>query len=177
MSRSKILLASVLLIFAAPMPSQERAASPHTVWRSATPAELQAALPVRAPVEKERIETEMPSASGIIDGHGHIIAAVVLITAGYAAQGKYSHYLLAQAPLQLGTSITLAPGSYVIGWVRSSDGLLVHVYDSETGKDRGSVVARLQTPPLQVVPIRIWPPSDRSILQIGRFALPYKPLE
>ncbi len=172
MLRSKLLLACLLLALAAPMPSQERAAAAHAGWRAATAAELQAALPLRAPVEKERIETEMTSASGIADGRGHVIAAVVLITAGYAAQGN-SHYLLAQAPLRLGNSLTLSPGSYVIGWVRSSDGLLVHIYDSETGKDRGSVVARIQTPPLQVAPVRIWPPSDRSILQIGRFALPY----
>ena len=176
MLKYKTLLAGLLFISAA-MPSQERASSAHAAWRTATPAELQAALPVRAPVEKERIETEMPSASGIVDAHGHVIAAVVLITAGYAAQGKYSHYLLAQTPLRLGSSITLAPGNYVIGWVRSTDSLLVHVYDAETGKDRGSLVARLQTPALQVVPIRIWPPSDRSIIQIGRFAIPYTPLE
>jgi hypothetical protein len=164
------LVVAGLLLAASLLPAQEKA---HAVWHAATAAELQAAIPARAPVEAERIETEISSASGISDGHGHVIAAVVLITAGYAAQGKYSHFLLAQAPLRLGNAINLAPGNYVIGWVRSNDGLLVHVYDAETGKDRGSVVARLQTPALTVVPVRIWPPGERSILQIGRFAVPY----
>jgi hypothetical protein len=176
MFRYKLLLAG-LLFASLSLPSQEKAAPAHAVWRTATAKELQAALPARAPVESERIETEMSSASGIADGHGRVIAAVVLITAGYAAQGKYSHYLLAQAPVRLGNEMTLMPGSYVIGWVRSNDGLLVHVYDAETGKDRGSLVARLQTPSLPVVPVKIWPPSDRSILQVGRFAMPYTPLE
>jgi hypothetical protein len=144
-----------------------------TSWRAATPAQLQAALPARAPVEKERIETEMPSASGIIDAQGHVIAAVVLITAGYAADGKYTHYLLVQAPLRVGTQLDLRPGSYVLGWTRATDGLMVHFYDAETGKDHGTILARPQTESSPVVPIRIWPPSDRSVIQIGRFVLPY----
>jgi hypothetical protein len=141
-------------------------------WRSAVEAELEAALPARAPVENERIEIEMHSATGITDGH-HIIAAVVLITAGYAANGKYSHYLLTQMPLHIGTDIALQPGAYVVGWTRSEDGLLVHVYDAATGTERGSTIARISTPPLQVMPVKIWPPSEKSIIQIGRFALPY----
>ena len=52
------------------------------VWRSATTEELSAVLPLRAPVEKERIETEMRTASGIVNSHGKVIAGVVLITAG-----------------------------------------------------------------------------------------------
>ena len=52
-------------------------------WRQATDAELAALLPARAPVEKEHIETEMRTASGIVDRRGHYIAGVVLITAGY----------------------------------------------------------------------------------------------
>jgi hypothetical protein len=172
----KILFASLLLPAIA-MQSQEKPKSVHSGWHTATPAELQAALPARAPVEAERIETEMPSASGIVDSHGRVIAAVVLITAGYAAQGKYSHYLLLQASVQIGDAIKLQPGSYVIGWTRSADGLLVHIYEAQTGKERGSLTARPQTPALQVVPVKIWPPAERSIIQIGRFALPYTPLD
>jgi hypothetical protein len=142
-------------------------------WRSATAAELKAALPARAPVEKERIETEIGSASGIIDARGQIIASVVLITAGYAANGKYSHYLLAQAPFRIGSDISLPAGAYVVGWTRAPDGLLVHIYEAETGTERGSIVAHPLTQPLPVVPVKIWPPSDRSIIQIGRFMMPY----
>ena len=80
-----------------------------------TAAELETFLPARAPVDKERIESEMRTASGIINDRGQMIAAVVLITAGYAADGKYSHYLLIQAPLTIGDNLTLPPGAYVIG--------------------------------------------------------------
>src|SRR5450432_3253028 len=78
-------------------------------WRQATEAELKAIIPPRAPVEKERIETELRTASGITDGHGRFIAGVVLITAGYSAEGKYSHFLIAQARVRIGDSL-LQPG-------------------------------------------------------------------
>jgi hypothetical protein len=74
-------------------------------WRSATTEELKAVVPLRAPVEKERIETEMRTASGIVNSHGKVIAGVVLITAGYSADGKYSHYLIVQAPTLSLTSL------------------------------------------------------------------------
>ena len=51
-------------------------------WRQATDAELASLLPARAQVEKEHIETEMRTASGIVNGRGHTIAGVVLLTAG-----------------------------------------------------------------------------------------------
>ena len=150
---------------------------PAKTWTTATPAQLEAAIPARAPVEKERIETELTSASGIVDSHGKVIAAVVLITAGYAAHGKYSHFLLAQAPLRIGTEIQLQPGNYVIGWTRVPEGLSVHLYEAATGKDLGATLAKPQTQTLPVVPVKIWPPTDRSMIQIGRFMLPYTPLE
>ena len=43
-------------------------------WRPATETELKNLLPARAPVEQERIETELRTASGITDGHGQFIA-------------------------------------------------------------------------------------------------------
>ena len=142
-------------------------------WRAATPAELEAFLPTRAPVEKERIETEMRTATGITDDHGHTLAAVVLITAGYAAEGKYSHYLLTQSPLQLGTQLRLAPGAYVVGWNKSGDGLLVHLFDARTGAERGSLEAHPAKQRTHVEPFHIWPPADGVGIQIGRFFMPY----
>jgi hypothetical protein len=146
-------------------------------WRSATPAELESILPTRAPVERERIETEMHSATGVIDSRGRTIAAVVLITAGYAANGKYSNYLLTQSSLRIGPGILLLPGAYVMGWTRATDGLLVHIYEASTGTERGSITAPLLAKPLPVVPIKIWLPSEGSIIQIGRFVLPYTPAD
>ncbi len=158
-------------------PSQTHTAAAKAEWNTATRAQLEAALPARALVEKERIETEMTSASGVTDGRGRVIAAVVLITAGYAAQGKYSHYLLTQAPLRVGSKISLAPGAYVVGWVRTEAGLMVHIYQAETGKDQGTILARPATQPVPVVPVKIWPPAERGMIQIGRFMFPYAPAD
>jgi hypothetical protein len=141
-------------------------------WRAATPAELEAALPARAPVEKERIETEIRTASGIINAHGKLIAGVVLITAGYSADGKYSHYLLAQAPIKIG-DVSLPAGAYVLGWQHSSDNFVVRFYDASTGTQRGSAIAQHVPTGVRVESFRMWPPTERAWLQIGRFALPY----
>jgi hypothetical protein len=142
-------------------------------WRAATPAELQAALPARAPVEKERIETEMRTASGIVNSRGQLIAGVVLITAGYSADGKYSHYLTAQAPVTIG-DVALAAGSYVFGWQRVEAGLLIRFYDATSGAPLGSATAHLLPSGTRVESFRLWPPEERPILQIGRFAVPYR---
>jgi hypothetical protein len=142
-------------------------------WRAATPRELESFLPARAPVNKERIETELRTASGIIDDRGHIIASVVLITAGYSAEGKYSHYLLTQRPLILEGRLSLPPGAYVVGWTRGTDGLAVHIFEAATVKDLGTVVARPIPYPRRVESFRIWPPDDQHYIQIGRYMLPY----
>jgi hypothetical protein len=145
-------------------------------WRSATTEELKAVLPLRAPVEKERIETEMRTASGIVNSHGKAIAGVVLITAGYSADGKYSHYLVVQAPITI-ADITLTPGSYVFGWQRTEEGLLVKFYEATNGVERGTAVAHRMPQGNRVESFRLWPPGDQSILQIGRFSLPYRLME
>jgi hypothetical protein len=151
----------------------QKSAQARRDWRAATPAELAAVLPARAPVEKERIETEMRTATGVIDGRGKVVAAVVLITAGYAANGKYSHYLLVQSPMKIGGDVLLQPGNYAVGWTRAPDGLLVHIYEAETGVERGTVVAHPLVQALPIVSVKIWAPGEHSIIQIGRFGLPY----
>ena len=148
----------------------------HTMdWRSATTQELGNVLPARAPVVHERIETEISSNTGIADDHAHFIAATVLITAGYAAHGKYSQFLVTQVPLLLDEHLTLAPGNYLVGWERNTDGLDVHFYRAESGVDLGSVEARPSATNMTVVSVRIWPPRERSVIQIGRFLIPYQP--
>jgi len=142
-------------------------------WRSATMEELKAVLPLRAPVEKERIETEMRTASGIVNSHGKVIAGVVLITAGYSAEGKYSHYLIVQAPVTI-ADIALSPGSYVFGWQRTDEGLVVKFYEATNGMERGTATARRMPQGSRVESFRLWPPGDQPILQIGRFSLPYR---
>jgi len=145
----------------------------NSIWRAATESELKNLLPPRAPVLQERIETEMRTASGITDGHGKFVAGVVLITAGYSADGKYSHYFLTQVPLKIGSS-QLAPGAYVIGWQHREEELSVQFYDAATGKPLASIDARLNPAITRVESFRIWPPADHSLMQIGRFTFSYQ---
>ncbi|MGA7887092.1 MAG: hypothetical protein WCA44_15225 [Acidobacteriaceae bacterium] len=148
--------------------------APAATWRQATAAELQQALPARAPVATERIETDMKSASGITDGQGKYIADVVLITAGYSAEGKYSHFFLTQVPLELGGSLHLDPGDYVLGYQRADQGVVVHFYHAATGHPAGDVTAQRITTGFRVESFRIWPPAEHSWIQIGRFRIAYR---
>jgi hypothetical protein len=163
---------SLVLLFLTLVPPSVRAQT-KSGWRSATTEELGSVLPLRAPVEKERIETEMRTASGIVNSHGRVIAGVVLITAGYSADGKYSHYLIVQAPITI-AEVALAPGSYVFGWQRTDEGLAVKFYEATSGVERGTATAHRMTQGSRVESFRLWPPGEQSILQIGRFSLPYR---
>lgn len=144
-------------------------------WRQATDAELASLLPTRAPVEKEHIETEMRTASGIVNANGRYVAGVVLLTAGYSADGKYSHYLVVQTPIRMG-SVQLKPGEYVFGWTRakSGDALSVHFHVAATGALVGTVDAHRIVGSSRVESLHIWPPGDKALIQIGRFGIPYK---
>jgi len=144
-------------------------------WRQATDAELASLLPARAPVEKEHIETEMRTASGIVNAHGRFIAGVVLLTAGYSADGKYSHYLVVQAPVTIG-GIALKPGEYVFGWDRSKSGdsLMVRFHVASTGVLVGTAEARRIAGSRPVESLHIWPPNDKGLMQIGRFGINYE---
>jgi hypothetical protein len=164
----KTMLATFLLMLALPMAQAQRAN-----WRQASDAELASLLPARAPVIKEHIETEMRTASGIVNSHGRYIAGVVLITAGYSADGKYSHYLMVQAPIRVG-GIALKPGDYVFGWVRDGENLKVHFNLAATGDLVGNTDAHLIPGHARVESLRIWPPSDKALIQIGRFGIPYE---
>ena len=116
----------------------------------------------------------MRTASGIVNAHGRFIAGVVLLTAGYSADGKYSHYLMVQAPVKIG-GISFKPGEYVFGWDRtkSGDALTVHFHIAATGVLVGTAEAHRMTTS-RVESLHIWPPGDKSVMQIGRFALPYE---
>jgi hypothetical protein len=141
-------------------------------WHSASEEELKSLIPARAPVISERIETEFRTASGITDGKGHAIAGVVLITAGYSADGKYSHYFVSQVPLKVGDFL-LPPGQYLIGWVRGQDSLKVTFYLAQSGKAVGEVEATRNLSITRVESFRIWPPADKPLIQLGRFTFSY----
>jgi hypothetical protein len=145
------------------------------VWRQATATELASVLPARAAVEGERIETEMRTASGIVDENGRFIAGVVLITAGYSAEGKYSHYLIVQAPVEIG-GVRLRPGEYAFGWTRvnGEESLSVHFNKAATGAPVGTADAHRIPGSTRVESLRIWPPGEKGLIQIGRFGIPYR---
>ncbi len=164
-----ILALAVLFTTARPdLRAQEK-----SIWRAATAGELRSLVPARAPVEKERIETEFRTASGITDGQHRFVAGVVLITAGYSAEGKYSHFLIVQAPLKIGET-AFAPGQYVFGWTHNEDSLTVKFYEAASGKPLGSVEATRNPSITRVESFRIWPPGEKSVMQIGRFTFAYQ---
>jgi len=165
----KSLLLALLLL---PSLSPTLSAQPAVTWRQATPTEMRKVLPARAQAGKERIETDMRTASGIIDSQGKVIAAVAMLTAGYAAVGKYSHFFLVQSPVTIG-GVTFQPGSYLVGWKHVDDSLAVSFYEAQTEAKRGTFTAHRLTTGSRVEPFRIWPPSAGQMIQIGRFSLPY----
>ncbi len=169
-SRMRLLrnLATTAMLVLAPI---TLAAQTHT-WRQATEEELKGIIPARAPVIAERIETESRTASGIIDNRGHIVAGVLLITAGYSANGKYSYFLLSQAPLKIADK-TLPPGNYLIGWTRSENELYVTLSDATTGKPEVEVTASRNPEIHRVESFHISPPNALSVIQLGRFSFGY----
>lgn len=164
------LILPILLVLAVPSSFAQKAA---TTWRQATKSELQTYLPARAPVVKERIETEMPAASGIINNKDQFIGGVVLITAGYSANGKYSHYFLTQVPIEVG-HLKLSAGQYILGYVRHGDSLEIKFYEAVSGKQLGDVIAKLDRTTHGVYAFKIWPPEEHALIQIGRFVFPYQ---
>jgi hypothetical protein len=164
-----LILTGILFLLLAPLVQAKKGAQ----WRQATDAELTSLLPARAPVEKEHIETEMRTASGIVNGKGHFIAGVVLITAGYSADGKYSHYLVVQAPVEIG-GIAFKPGEYVFGYEHNGDVLSVHFHQAATGVLLGTTDAHLIAGSGHITSLHIWPPGEKAIIQIGRFGIPYE---
>lgn len=128
---------------------------------------------IRAPVERERIETEFRSASGIVNGRGQYIAGVVLITAGYSAEGKYSHFFTTEVPVKVGV-LRLQPGEYVLGYQHNGSGLDVTFYEAQSGKFLGHVKALRQGRSGKLESFHIGCMGDHGLVEIGRFAFPYQ---
>ena len=169
-----VLLASALLSLTVPRP----AVASRTRWRAANEAELRRIIPARAPVVKENIETEFRTASGVTDGKNRFIAGVVMITAGYSAEGKYSHFFITQAPLSIG-NLLLQPGEYVFGTQRTSnDAIRVSFYRASNGEMLGDVEARINRKSSAVRSLLIMPPvGGKALIQIGRFTFEYRVAE
>jgi hypothetical protein len=99
----------------------------------------------------------------------------VLISAGYSAEGKYSHYLIVQVPMMI-EGILLKPGEYAFGWSRAAGGdtLTVHFNQAATGALVGTADAHRIAGSTRVESLRIWPPEEKALIQIGRFGIAYK---
>jgi hypothetical protein len=125
-------------------------------------------------VIKENIETEFRTASGVTDGRGRFIAGVVMITAGYSAEGNYSHYFVTQAPLRVG-DLSLPAGQYVFGYKRArEDAIRISFYRASNGEPVGEAEAR-RAKGSMVRSLLINPPvGGRAAIQIGRFLLDYR---
>ncbi|HKP85470.1 MAG TPA: hypothetical protein VJZ26_05205 [Blastocatellia bacterium] len=144
-------------------------------WRQATEKELRSVIPARAVVEKERIETEFRTASGITDGQGKFVAGVVLITAGYAAEGKYSHFLITQVPISVG-EVALSPGEHVFGYKRVDDDTVeVKFYEAASGKALGAIKAQKEARRGLIRSFVISPTANgKGTMRIGRFMFEYR---
>lgn len=162
-----LLLSLVVLTITGAVVAQSR-------WRAATEKELAALLPARAPVEKEQIETEMRTASGVTNSKGKFFAAVVIITAGYAAEGKYGYFLNAQAPVKVG-DLSLPAGEYVFGQRRIDETTIeVKFHEAASGKLLGTVKATRGATSGAIRSILIAPPKGGTgSFSLGRFSFPY----
>jgi hypothetical protein len=144
-------------------------------WRAASEAELKRVIPARAPVIKENIETEFRTASGVTDGQGKFIAGVVMITAGYSAEGKYSHFFITQVPIKVG-DLSLDSGEYVFGYQRkNNEAIDVTFYGASSGDSVGTVEAHVNRKSSMVRSLLISPPAqDKGTIQVGRFVFDYQ---
>ena len=169
-----VLLAATLLLSAAP----GSVVASRTRWRAANESELRRIIPARASVVKENIETEFRTASGVTDGKDRFIAGVVMITAGYSAEGKYSHFFITQAALSIGNTV-LQPGEYVFGTQRTSnDAIRVSFYRASNGEKMADVEARINRKSGGVRSLLIMPPvGAKALIQIGRFTFEYRVAE
>jgi hypothetical protein len=80
-----------------------------------------------------------------------------------------------QAPVEIG-GVALRPGEYAFGWSRADggDALSVHFNHAATGALVGTTDAHRIAGSSRVESLRIWPPGEKALIQIGRFGIPYK---
>jgi hypothetical protein len=142
-------------------------------WRRMTAEELKKTVPEKAPVIKEEIETELRTAAGITDGKGRIFG-VVIITAGYEADGKYTHFFKTDAALKAG-DLPLAKGEYIFGYQRiDAETLRVTFYKAKDGELIGATKAKVEKGKGAIYSFLITPPAAKQgKIYIGRFSFDY----
>jgi hypothetical protein len=142
-------------------------------WRKMNADELKQTIPEKAPVIKEEIETEFRTASGITDGKNKIFG-VVIITAGYEADGKYTHFFKTDAKLKVG-GLSLAGGEYIFGYQRlDAENLRVTFYKAKDGELVGALKAKVEPKKGAIYSLLIEPPTaKKGKIYIGRFTFEY----
>ena len=142
-------------------------------WRKMTEEELKKTVPEKAPVIRESIETEFRTAAGITDGKGSIFG-VVIITAGYEADGKYTHYFKTDARLKVG-DLPLEKGEYIFGYQRiDGETLRVTFYKAKDGELIGATKAKVEKGKGAIYSFLIVPPTAKQgKIYIGRFTFEY----
>lgn len=142
-------------------------------WRKMAEDELKKAVPEKAPVIKENIETEFRTASGITDGKSNIFG-VVIITAGYEADGKYTHFFNSDTKIKVG-ELSLAKGEYIFGYQRlDAETLRVTFYKAKDGELVGATKAKVEKGKGAIYSFLIAPPTaNKGKIFIGRFTFDY----
>ncbi|MBS1794798.1 MAG: hypothetical protein JSS81_13140 [Acidobacteria bacterium] len=142
-------------------------------WRKMSEAELRKTVPEKAPVIRENIETELRTAAGITDGKANIFG-VVIITAGYEADGKYTHYFRSDVALRVG-DLPLEKGEYIFGYQRlDADTLRVTFFRSKDGELVGATKAKVEKSKGAIYSFLITPPAaKKGRIYIGRFSFDY----
>jgi hypothetical protein len=142
-------------------------------WRKMSEDELKKSVPEKAPVIKENIETEFRTASGISDGKTEILG-VVIITAGYEADGKFTHFLRIGTKIKV-DKLSLKSGDYVFGYKRlNADSLRVSFYNAKNGKLVGTTIAQVERKKGAIYSLLIEPPIEKKgKVYIGRFSFAY----
>lgn len=142
-------------------------------WRKMTEDELKRAVPEKAPVIKENIETEFRTAAGITDGKINLFG-VVIITAGYEADGKYTHFFKTDTNIKVG-DLPLTKGEYIFGYQRlDSDTLRIMFYKAKDGELLGATKARVEKGKGAIYSFLITPPTAKQgKIYIGRFTFEY----
>jgi len=142
-------------------------------WRRMTEEELKKTVPEKAPVIREEIETEFRTAAGITDGKGNIFG-VVIITAGYEADGKYTHFFKSDAAIKVG-DLPLAKGEYIFGYQRiDAETLRVTFYKAKDGELIGATKAKVEKAKGAIYSFLIAPTAGKQgKIYIGRFSFEY----
>ncbi len=142
-------------------------------WRKLKAVELEKIIPEKVPVIKENIETELRTAAGITDGK-RTVFGVVIITAGYEADGKYTHYLKTDVKMNVG-ELSLTKGEYIFGYQRiDAETLRVMFYTAREGELIGGLKAKIEQKKGAIYSFLIEPPTaKKGKIYIGRFNFGY----